>query len=86
MIKTPRLLIKPWTEGDAAAFYELSRDAGFTLFPITVYRQESIETALEWIRGTKAKLAVWEAESGKLLGMGGLTPWTYENEKMIDIT
>lgn len=87
MIKTPRLLIKTWTEADAAAFYELSHDAGFTLFPITIYRQASIATSLEWIKKTQnQKWAVWEVESGKLLGMGGLTPWTYENEKMIDIT
>lgn len=86
MIKTPRLTIKAWTEGDAADFYELSLDAGFTLFPITIYRQASIESSVEWIRNNQAKWAVWETESGKLLGMGGLTPWTYEEEKMIDIT
>lgn len=86
MINTPRLLIKPWTAIDAASFYELSHDAGFTLFPITIYRQESVESAAEWIKTSHGKYAVWEKESGKLLGMGGLTPWIWEEEELIDIT
>lgn len=86
MINTSRLLIKPWTAEDAASFYELSLDAGFTLFPITIYRQGSIESAAEWIKTSAGKYAVWEIKSGKLLGMGGLTPWIWEDEKLIDIT
>lgn len=86
MINTSRLVIKPWTVEDAASFYELSLDAGFTLFPITIYRQESIESALEWIQTSQGKYAVWEKESGALLGMGGLTAWMWEEEKLIDIT
>lgn len=86
MIKTSRLLIKPWTAEDAAAFYELSLDAGFTLFPINVYLQTSVESAREWIKASAGKYAVWEIESGKLIGMGGLTPWSHNEEKLIDIT
>ncbi len=94
MIKTPRLMIKPWTEAHTADFYELSRDAGFSLFPITVYRQDSLESARLWIKKTilqnqeigMGKWSVWETESGKLVGMGGLTPWTWKEENLIDIT
>ena len=86
MIKTPRLLIKPWTAEDAEAFYELSLDAGFTLFPINVYTQSSVESAKEWIKNSAGKYSVKEIDSGKLLGMGGLTPWLLNDEALIDIT
>ncbi len=38
------------------------------------------------IKTTRGKYAVWEIETGKLLGMGGLTPWDFNGEKLIDIT
>lgn len=86
MFTSERLLIRAWKESDAEGFYELTQDEGFNLHPITVYRQKSIDTAREWIRNVKGKLAVFEKESGKLIGMGGLTPWTWEGEKLVDIT
>jgi ribosomal-protein-alanine N-acetyltransferase len=86
MFTSERLLIRAWEESDAKAFYELTQDEGFNLYPINVYRQKSIDTAREWIRKVKGKLAVFEKESGKLIGMGGLTPWTWEGEELIDIT
>jgi RimJ/RimL family protein N-acetyltransferase len=86
MFTSERLLIRPWEESDAEAFYELTQDEGFNLHPINVYRQRSIGTAREWIRNVKGKLAVFEKESGKLIGMGGLTPWTWEGEELVDIT
>lgn len=86
MFQTTNLLVKPFTEVDAKAFYELTNDDGFNLFPITRYRQESVETAREWIRSNKYKLAVWEKQSGELAGMGGLSEWEFEGEKYFDIT
>jgi [ribosomal protein S5]-alanine N-acetyltransferase len=86
MFISERLLIRAWKESDAEAFYELTQDEGFNLYPINVYRQKSIDTAREWIRKAKGKLAVFEKESGKLIGMGGLTPWAWEGEELFDIT
>jgi ribosomal-protein-alanine N-acetyltransferase len=86
MFTSERLLIRAWKESDAEAFYELTQDEGFNLHPINVYRQKSIDTAREWIRNVKGKFAVLEKESGKLIGMGGLTPWTWEGEELVDIT
>lgn len=78
--------IRSWKVEDAAAFYELSNDDGFTLFPITNYRQESIESACEWIKTHPEKYGVWIKETSELIGMGGLTPWQCEGEELIDIT
>ncbi len=94
MIITERLIIQPWSEGKASDFFELSRDEGFTLFPITIYRQESVETAREWIRAalelnrttTLGKWAVMEKKSSALIGLCGLTPWDFREEKLVDIT
>jgi ribosomal-protein-alanine N-acetyltransferase len=86
MFTSVRLLIRAWKESDAEAFYELTQDEGFNLHPINVYRQKNVDTAREWIRKVKGKLAVFEKESGKLIGMGGLTPWTWEGEELFDIT
>ncbi|HZH12971.1 MAG TPA: GNAT family N-acetyltransferase [Archangium sp.] len=86
MFTSERLLIRAWKESDAEAFYELTQDEGFNLHPINIYRQESIDTAREWIRKVKGKLAVFEKVSGKLIGMGGLAPWTWEGEELFDIT
>jgi len=86
MFTSERPLIRAWKESDAEAFYELTQDEGFNLYPINVYRQKSIDTAREWIRNVKGKLAVFEKDSGKLIGMGGLTPWTWEGEELVDIT
>lgn len=94
MISTSRLEIKPWSEELAAHFLELTRDEGFNLFPITVYRQTDLNTARDWIQhalnlNKKTKLgkwAVWERSSGTLIGMGGLTPWLFEGQNLVDIT
>jgi ribosomal-protein-alanine N-acetyltransferase len=86
MFTSERLLIRAWKESDAEAFYELTQDEGFNLHPITVYRQKSIDTAREWIRNVKGKLAVFEKGPGQLIGMGGLTPWTWEGEGLVDVT
>ena len=94
MIATKRLFIRPWASDGAKSFFELSQDAGFTLFPITHYRQPSLQSAREWIdqaielhqQTGLGKWAVWEKQSGQLVGMGGLTPWQLESEKLVDIT
>jgi RimJ/RimL family protein N-acetyltransferase len=86
MFTSKRLLIRAWKESDAEAFYELTQDEGFNLHPINVYRQKSVDTAREWIRKVKGKFAVFEKDSGPLIGMGGLTPWTWEGEELVDIT
>lgn len=81
-----RLIIQPWTLDLAPGFFELSQDEGFTLFPIAKYRQTNLESAQEWIRLNPAKFAVLEKQSGSLIGMGGLTPWKFHDEDLIDIT
>lgn len=94
MIETTRLLIQPFTSTLAQAFYELTQDEGFNLFPINNYRQKDVSSALEWIAHTRlqneqsglGKWAVLDKSSGELLGMGGLTPWSFEGEEMFDIT
>lgn len=86
MIETKRLIIRPFIEEDAQSFLALSNDKGFTLFPITIYKQESIETAKEWIRNNPFKFACVEKATQELIGMGGLTPWEWDNEKLTDIT
>ncbi len=85
-IETKRLIIRTFSADLAAAFFELSQDEGFTAFPINIYRQDSLETAREWVSVVKGKYAVMEKSSDELIGMGGLTPWTYEGEEMVDIT
>lgn len=86
-IFTSRLKLSPFTDQDAAAFYELSLDQGFTLFPINNYRQTSPESALQWIREkSRGKFSVRLIDSDDLIGMGGLTPWTWEGESLVDIT
>lgn len=91
MLTTQRLIIRSFSTDDAAAFFELTQNDGFNLFPITIYRQKSPETAHEWIlknalHGKLGKYAVLEKSTGKLIGMGGLTPWTLEEEELVDIT
>lgn len=86
MIETSRLIIRPFIEEDAKSFFELSNDQGFTLFPITIYKQESIVTAKEWIKNNSHKFACVEKTTHSLIGMGGLTPWEYSGEMLTDIT
>ena len=84
MIRTPRLAITPLDETDAEEFFELTSDATFNAFPITIYKQASLASTLEWIRAQRGKFAVRAA--GMLIGMGGLTPWQWEGEDLVDIT
>lgn len=70
----------------AADFFELSQDAGFTMYPITDYRQASVESSRQWIRQNVGKYAAIEKSSHKLIGMGGLTPWNLDGESLIDLT
>ena len=91
MVTTQRLIIRPFHAEDAEAFFELTQDAGFNAFPITIYRQKNLEEALSWINmnalhGSLGKYAVIEKVSKSLIGMGGLTPWEWEGEKLVDIT
>lgn len=86
MLTTDRLIIKLWTEDLAEDFYKLTQDSGFTSFLITDYRQGSVDSAREWILKNSSKYAVIEKATGQVIGMGGLTPWIYEGESLIDIT
>lgn len=94
LIETERLEVKPWVESQAVEFFELTRDDGFNLHPITVYRQPDLESAIRWIRSQNqlfaetrlGKWAVWEKASGAVIGIGGLTPWPLDGEKLVDIT
>ena len=84
MIWTSRLVITPFVASDAEEFFELTSDDTFNAFPITLYRQTSVPSALDWIRAQRGKFAVRSA--GLLIGMGGLTPWQWEGEDLVDIT
>lgn len=86
MIDTERLHIRLFEEKDAMSFYELTLDDGFNLFPITIYRQQSPATALEWIKNNTCKYGVLKKSSNELIGMGGLTPWENAGEKLTDVT
>lgn len=86
MLTTQRLFIRPWEIGDAESFLSLTKDAGFMAFLITDYRQKDILSAETWIRTQKGKYAVLDQEFGEVIGMGGLTPWTLEEESLVDIT
>ncbi len=94
IIESKRLKIGPWSLEDSQQFFELSQDEGFNLYPINVYRQATLESAREWLKKTReinlqtslGKWGVWDKESMILIGMGGLTPWTWEGEDLVDIT
>ncbi len=86
MILTSRLLIRKWSPEMAQDFFELSQDEGFRLFPITNYQQSDIESAKVWIQNNVGKMSVHHRDTSNLLGMGGLTPWQFQGEELIDIT
>jgi [ribosomal protein S5]-alanine N-acetyltransferase len=94
MIETQRLIIKPFTLADAEAFFELSLDKGFNLFPITRYEQKTIESAREWIKQniesvSKNKLGfqgIWEKSSNTLIGIAGFRLFNLEKENRYEIT
>lgn len=86
MIETLRLTIRPFEVVDAQEFLDLTRDEGFNAFPINIYRQRDLEGTREWLKNARGKFAVIEKTSGKLIGMGGLTPWKWEGEELTDIT
>ena len=84
MITTARLVITPLEASDAEEFFELTLDETFNAFPITIYKQTSVSSTLDWIHTQRGKYAVRTA--GALIGMGGLTPWQWEGEDLVDIT
>lgn len=86
MIETERLTIRPWETTDAENFFSLTKDSGFMAYLITDYRQPDIEAASDWIRTQKGKYAVLIRETEDLIGMGGLTPWVWDGEPLVDIT
>jgi ribosomal-protein-alanine N-acetyltransferase len=94
MIQTERLTIRPWKLEDAAAFFELSQDRGFNLFPITRYEQKNLDGAREWIKQnidsvTKTKLGfqgVWEKLTNSLVGIAGYRLFNLEKENRYEIT
>ena len=86
MIITERLSVAPFTEAHGQVFFDLTCDRGFRSHPITDYRQASVASACVWIVHNPHKLGVWEKSSGELIGMGGLSPWQWECENLIDVT
>lgn len=94
MFESQRLRILPWTEALAPAFLELTQDPGFLAFPITDYRMADLAAARRWVEAAAAltrdrgigKFAIMEKATGAIIGMGGLTPWDWEGEELIDIT
>ena len=86
MLTTQRLTIRPWEIDDAESFLSLTKDSGFMAYLITDYRQKDIHSAETWIRTQKGKYGVLPKEFGEVIGMGGLTPWSLEEEQLVDIT
>lgn len=94
MIQTERLIIRPWELTDAEAFFELSQDKGFNLFPITRYEQSNAESARKWILEniesvSKTKLGfqgIWEESSAMLIGIAGYRLFNLEKENRYEIT
>lgn len=89
-----RLQLHDWEPADAQAFFELTRDPGFGAYSITDYAQADLFQARRWIernaelrsRTGLGKWAVRLKSEQALLGMGGLTPWDWEGEALVDIT
>lgn len=86
MFTTQRLIVRLWEINDAASFLSLTKDVGFMAHRITDYRQKDVHSSEMWIRTQKGKYAVLCNDTGELIGMGGLTPWTWEDEPLVDIT
>lgn len=86
MFETQRLLIKAWTLDDAETFLHLSHDRGLTDNTIADYRQRNLESARAWIKENPHKWAVWEKESLKIIGLGGITPIPFDGEILPDVT
>ncbi|XZE20452.1 GNAT family N-acetyltransferase [Pirellulaceae bacterium SH449] len=86
MIETERLTIRAWEATDAESFFSLTKDSGFMAYLITDYRQPNVDAAATWIRTQRGKYAVQIRETHELIGMGGLTPWTWNDEPLVDIT
>lgn len=86
MITTNRLDMKPWILDDAQEFFELTNDEAFNAFSIKIYRQPDLASAKLWISEAVGKWAVRERATGLVIGLGGLTPWSWEGEELTDIT
>jgi len=89
-----RLALRPFTLADADDFYALTQDPSFSSFLITDYRQASAAAARAWLLANArtisdtglGKWAAVSAESGELIGMGGLSLWEWGGETLVDIT
>jgi RimJ/RimL family protein N-acetyltransferase len=93
LFTTKNLSVLTWTLDMDEAFFDLTQDEGFRLFPITNHQQTSHASAREWISKNQewnekglGKYAVRERTSGDIIGMGGLTPWAWDGEQLMDIT
>ncbi len=90
--RSERLNFRPWILADAEAFYDLTKDDGFNAFPITKYRQTSVDSARQWIQEAidlhqktgLGKIGVW-GEKKNLVGSVGLTPWEWDGENLVDL-
>lgn len=86
MIDTERLTIRAWETTDAENFFLLTKDSGFMAHMITDYRQPDLQAAKSWIRTQTGKYAVQVRNTSEIIGMGGLTPWVWNGEPLVDIT
>lgn len=94
MLETARLIIRPWTPEDIEAFFELTQDRGFAAFPITDWRQKSLESARAWINQVSetfnetkmGPMAVIEKSTGEVVGLAALRVLNLEAEDRPEIT
>jgi RimJ/RimL family protein N-acetyltransferase len=94
MIQTERLQVRPWIEDDAQAFFDLTQDPGFNLYPITVYTQPDLESAHRWICSAMALykaegvylLPVFLRSTKELIGIAGLRLTRVPQETRFELT
>lgn len=94
MLETSHLLIRPWKDSDAEAFFELTHDEGFLSYPITDWRQPNREAAKSWIeemaiqvRSSKmGAFAVLEKPGLEIVGMAAIRVLELEKENRPEIT
>ncbi|MEK7357083.1 MAG: GNAT family N-acetyltransferase [Bdellovibrionota bacterium] len=94
MLETPRLVIQPWKESDTLNFFELTQDAGFRSFPITDWRQPSVEAARSWIQTMELQVlttkfgafAIRTKPDLQVIGMAAIRILNLETENRPEIT
>lgn len=89
--KSNRILIRPWNEDDAEAWYKLSQNEGLNRFSISGYKQSSLSDSSQFIHKWEQiykdkKLSVFPVfykDLKTMMGIVGLKEVTFDNENKI---